>query len=344
MPLFPPAAPQRARAPRRSAARAMGRLPLAGILVVALAGCLPLKSDGTRDPGHWPFATHSPWNMPIGSNAGFQGAWDGATASILDTRFHATTNFERYSHPVHFASTSDPWATFSRPDGVQGPWSFHVPHHAAPAAGGDRHMHIVSPDRRTVHESWRTEGGNPWWSTGHLVATDLRGSGVGPRPGVSAGVRSYGGSALGGLIRKHEIEHRHIPHAVAMALTSGQLRRGYVWPATSEDGGGRNGYHGQAPMGTLMAIPPHVDIHALGLNPDGLALARALQDYGGYATDQSDSFVMGFVEPGADGARVAAMRADLDRIRLHLRVVTNNSPHSVGGGGTPRAPLAPDLR
>jgi hypothetical protein len=37
------------------------------------------------------------------------------------------------------------------------------------------------------------------------------------------------------------------------------------------------------------------------------------------------------------------MRADLNKIRAQLRVVTNNGPSSVGGGGTPVVPLAPPL-
>jgi hypothetical protein len=37
------------------------------------------------------------------------------------------------------------------------------------------------------------------------------------------------------------------------------------------------------------------------------------------------------------------MRRDLAKIRPHLRVVTNNTPTTVGGGGTPRAAPAPAL-
>jgi hypothetical protein len=301
----------------------------------------PAPVTQTRDAALWPFTRTSPWNMPIGSGASYQRATDAATANLIDGRFTPWLNFDQYSHPVYFASSSDPWATFTRPDGRAGPWSLNVPSSARPAAGGDQHLHVVSPDRRFLHESWLTEGANPRWTTGHLVRTDLRGTGIGSRPGVSEGVRAYGGSAIGGLIRKHEIANRHIPHAIAMAMTTAQLRKGYVWPATIEDGGGNNKYHGQVPMGSLVAIPPSVNINALGLSADGLALARALQDYGGYATDQAGAFIMAFVEPGADSARVGAMRADLGKIRSHLRVVTNNTPTSVGGGGTPRAPLAP---
>ena len=38
------------------------------------------------------------------------------------------------------------------------------------------------------------------------------------------------------------------------------------------------------------------------------------------------------------------IRNDLPRISPYLAVVTNNSAQSIGGGGTPRQPLAPPLR
>ena len=49
-------------------------------------------------------------------------------------------------------------------------------------------------------------------------------------------------------------------------------------------------------------------------------------------------------EPSLDDtAALTNMRRDLATIRPHLRVVTNNGPSSVNGGGTPRRPLAPPL-
>ena len=113
-----------------------------------------------------------------------------------------------------------------------------------------------------------------------------------------------------------------------------------MWPATQEDSGS-NTYAGQIPMGSLVAIPPSVDLATLGLSSSGLMLARSLQDYGAYVTDRSAGFAF-YAEPSAE-ALLASMRADLNKIRAQLRVVTNNSPSSVGGGGTPRVPLAPGL-
>ncbi|MDP9407559.1 MAG: hypothetical protein M3P95_06775 [Actinomycetota bacterium] len=91
----------------------------------------------------------------------------------------------------------------------------------------------------------------------------------------------------------------------------------------------------------------------MGLStPAGRMLARAMQDYGGYATDVSYSTMNVFVEP-LPGAKAFADQlinapawdaADLKKIRQHLRIVTNNTPKTPNGGtldAARRAPLLP---
>ncbi len=91
----------------------------------------------------------------------------------------------------------------------------------------------------------------------------------------------------------------------------------------------------------------------MGLStPAGRMLARAIQDYGGYATDLSFSAMNVFVEP-LPGAKAFADQlinapaweaADLKKIRQHLRIITNNTPQTPNGGtldAARRAPLLP---
>jgi hypothetical protein len=116
-------------------------------------------------------------------------------------------------------------------------------------------------------------------------------------------------------------------------------------------------------MGALLAIPITTSISSLGLETEpGRQLAWTFQNYGGYIVDSFDGGCFGIsVEDGAAGSLPAQFQADygysiwswvadntpwsrdMARIRVALRVVNNNSPTSIGGGGTPLQPLAPPI-
>jgi hypothetical protein len=270
--------------------------------------------------------------MPIGSGAQYERPSDARTANLLDTRFGPAVNAAWYSHPIYQARSTDPTATVTANGSTS---RYQMPAGSTAAQGSDKHLHVIQPDGRTLYESWLTNGSGTNWTSGYLVRTDLQGPGMG-----QGGVRAYGGSAIGGLIRNWELNGGGIRHALAIGAPDGILRRGQVWPATVEDGNS-NTYYGQVPMGSLAAIPPSVDIASLGLSPQGRMIAQALQDYGAYLVDRAGTVAL-FAEPSLEGSpALNALRADWAKIRAQLRVVTNNGPSSVGGGGTPRAPLAP---
>jgi hypothetical protein len=213
-----------------------------------------------------------------------------------------------------------------------------MPDGARAAAGADAHLHILSPDGHTAHEFFDFQRTDDGATAEYYVVSDLTGSGV-----LDGGTRAYGGSALGGLIRTWELEKGEIRHALALALGGQQLRRGPVWPADSEDDNSLETYSGQIPMGALLAIPETVSVEAMQLSPDGLVVARALQRYGAYVVDQARDMTF-YAEPSAAMDRIERIREDLPRIRRELRIVANNGPDRVGGGGRPIAPLAPPLR
>jgi hypothetical protein len=284
----------------------------------------------------WPFSSTSPWNTPVGTDAAFAPASDPRNVSLQNTRSVTWMNAGEYSHPIYQASASDPIATFRRAGHAD--VSYRVPADARPAAGWDKHLHVVDPTGRYVDESWATDGTFPNFITGYHVRTDLTGPGVG-----QGGVRAYGGSAIGGLIRKWEVDKGEIRHALALAVSGFQLARGPVWPATSEDGDAASSYTGSLHMGSLVAIPDDVDVTRLGLSPQGLMLARALQDFGAYVVDRSGATTL-YAEPSLETTpAMAALRGDFTRLRPALRVVTNNSAATVGGPGARRAPVAPPL-
>jgi hypothetical protein len=323
-----------------------------------------------RDKFLQPFSSTSVWNLPIGTGATFESATSPRTASLLGGDPTTWLNQDVYSHPVVQARTSDPLATVTDTNDSRRSSSYRIPADAQIAPGSDRHMHIVSPDRTTVDEAWYVlRDSSTSYRVGRHERVSLSGSGVGP----SNGTRAYGGSAIGGLIRSWEVDPTHpaytgaIKHPIAMALRNDQLHysggpagydaagygtaKGYVWPATEQDYDSPWAYSGPVPMGAYFAIPPTTNLAALGLTPQGLMLARAYQDYGGYVTDRSGSLILAYIEPSAPKSFGEALigpswtAADLKKIRANLRLVTNNTastPNGASLGSTRRAPLVAD--
>jgi hypothetical protein len=283
----------------------------------------------SRDPAQWPFSIDSPWNTPVGSGVTFAPIDDPRTSDLRAAT--VAINAATWSMPVSQASRKDPVRLVTT---HAGRWHYRIPDSATPAAPahGDRQLLVIDPTHRFVDECWvarRTESG---LTCRYHVRNELRGTGVG-----NGGTRAYGGSALAGLIRTREIKQRSIRHALALAVPRRNLAHGPVWPATSEDGNAN--YGGSLPMGSLVSIPRSVDLNRLGLSPRGLAIARALQDYGAYLVDASENFTL-FAEPTAEPL-LASARSDLNAIRSALRIVTNSSEQNVAGGGSRVADPAP---
>jgi len=289
-----------------------------------------------------PFTTASVWNTPIGSGATFQTSAQQPTADLLNTAYDRDIAMEQWSHPIYYAASTDPLVTVTEDGGRV--LQYRIPVGATPAlpdiatASSDSHMHVVQPDGKTIYEAWLFEWTSSTTATaGYMAINDLTGD------GITDGVRGYGGSAIGGLIRKHEIANRYIPHAIALSTYYQYMKvNGFVWPAQREDSSAPSLYHGNIGMGTYAAIPPSVNLASLGLSADGLALATALQNYGLYVVDSSQAWAI-YVEPGSTTARVDAMWTDLPAIRAQVRAVTNNTSTNIGGGGTRRRPPAPRL-
>jgi hypothetical protein len=288
-----------------------------------------VSSLGPRDAAQWPFAADSPWNTPIGRGARFVGAEDPRVADLRDPV--AAINAATWSVPVFQAAAHDPVRAVRTPEGTT---RFRIPRDATPAApaDGDRHLAVIDSDARWVDECWQASVRHDHWSCRYHVRNSLRGSGV-----LDGGTRAYGGSSIAGLLRTWELERGDVRHALAFAVPRADLEHGPIWPASSEDEGAV--YRGNLRMGTLVAIPPSVDLGSLGLSAPGLAIARALQTYGAYLVDASENFTL-YAEPSAEDL-LGPAREDLDRIRRLLRVVDNNDATHVGGGGERTGPAAP---
>jgi hypothetical protein len=300
------------------------------------APTVPPTTLPARDAAYWPFAVTSPWNMPIGTGAAFGGTGDARTASMLNIA-QTYINSSQYTVPVYVATSSDPVNTISSP---QDTVTARIPAAAAQSGGSDGFLTVIDPTHTYVDELFVASktGTTSWYAERH-ERSSIRTNGMG-----EYGVRASSFNVIGGVIRKYDVDSGAIRHALVMAIPQTAAKKGYVWPATSEDTN-NSGYHGAIPLGSLFAIPPTVNLATLGLSADGMILAKALQSYGVYVADTSGAPTINlsmFAEPTLDNyPAIDHMRTDLDKLKAQLRIVTNNTPNSVGGGGTPRQPLAP---
>ena len=311
---------------------------------------VPLEvAASARDPALWPFSAQSPWNYPLGSGAKF--------AAIDSPRFDPSTGaeliVEHYAIPIYITAPSDPERLIYRNTKADAKM-LRMPADAKPDPSEMKYMNIVDEKHFKVYEliGVDLEAGGAIHLGNNSYFNSIQYLGV-YNDNKQHGTRIYGGSSMGGIIRKDELQNG-IPHAlgvgVAMAALNGYAPGGrpYVWPASNALMAWESMYgkSGNLHLGSLLAISPDVDIRKIGVGTSGPAyeIARALQDYGAYIVEHSTEAshdLKFYFDPAAKSQVPKALDAQLAVIMKYLKVVTNNSPQNVGGGGTPRRSLAP---
>jgi hypothetical protein len=267
--------------------------------------------SGTPQNGtaYLPFAADSVWRLGIAQTATFAASNDPRNVAIHNTGSDGSglvwVNSAQDSHPISFATSSDPQATMTDTNTSQ-TWQENIPGTARIASGSDKHMHIIRPDGLYIQEHFETARlSSTNYTCQRRAEVSLAGSGIGPQNGT----RAYGGAALGGLIRGWEVDPSNpsytgrIRHALAISLRPSQLymdtgnwsgqsgyytsglldttkypgwpagtlangfmkQTGYVWPASEQDANSPSTYSGVIPMGAYFAIPPDVNLLSLGL-------------------------------------------------------------------------------
>ena len=348
----------------------MMRMCCLGVAMAVLNTGLALAADfpTERDPALWPFAADDPWNHPIGSEARYEKVEYGfnnrqTSGSIV--------NCLHYSVNVFRAAPDDPRRnvrTWYGDNGGQFQGTIRMPENAAPSVGTDAHMAVIDESGRVVTEMGlvqRDEYGHV--SCWLAFQNDLTGPGFFPR---IHGTRAAGTASLGGLIRKGELTGG-IRHALAVGTDPSNLNsnapggKTFVWPACSSDYEFPQslwppntkpyedwyGKRGNLFIGSLLAIPPDVDVAQLGFGDSGpmYEIAKAFQDYGGYVVDMAGAPLVLYAEPSAQ-SELGELNAGggaglrLDEVLPHLRLVANNGPDRIGGGGKPRVPFAPPFK
>ena len=296
-----------------------------------------------------PFSSSSPWNTPIGTGAQFQSRTDTETTAVEHAPGSVTWVYDN-AVTIYQAKSTDPLATWSytshEPNatweyGRSGSGSFQTQTPSDLRLVSEGNTILKSADGLHFIETWGgSKASDGSYHAAYIVENSLDGSGI-SLPGEHDGTRSGGTSLLAGLITQQDLNTLNINHAVALELpytmlkASSDLSQQYVWPAHSADSGGASVYSGTVPMGSLFAIPKDVDLSKAGIStPEGMALAKAYQIYGGYVSDTTDSKSVNLasLETGISQHQVDNLRTDMGTIRNLVQMVTNNSETSVGGG------------
>jgi hypothetical protein len=326
---------------------------------VAVAVALPTA----RDPVLWPFAADSPWNTPIGSGAQFAAVAPGG----LDLTTGIMVVSARLSHPSFRETPTDAPVELLVAGQPTPLAALRLPDAALAATAVSRQLHLIAADGFTLYEVFGAQrAAGRVLTANNIKRHDLRGSGVPPdfASANGSGLTPFAGSLtraeLNGPIRR--VLGSVVPLEAVAAKADGTA---HVWPAGWSPANNpalraKLAPRGNVHLGSLLALPPSVDLATLGVGTNGPAfeIARALQDYGLYVKDAFDGewftewhqlgsphlIICGDFASPAD--LPPNLRAQLALVIRHLQVVVNNGPGNIGGGGQPRVktsapPFAP---
>ena len=337
--------------------------------------------SGTRDPWLWPFAQSSIWNMPIGSNAVYVPAGLQAPKSGINVDYERhikTTSSDPYKPLILPSAWDARWpGTGLQLASIPFPDDYIIPD-ARPGYTPNECDSILFPDGHTltqISSVCRPYAGS--YLVGYIVDNNskygdyCRYIDIRTDNGIYGTHWGSGLSAFGGSIRKGELTGSDpIRHAIKLNIYAKKYcyfnkstNKGYRWPADRHDGYANDPnssirYGGTNPalaMGSLLAIwPGYTDPSQLGITTEvGKKLFYALRNYGAYVSDDTawDHYDL-CAEYGVTddvqakygfsmGTSSGPYYNDMVKLINNLFIIDNNSPSSIGGGGTPLAPLAP---
>lgn len=261
--------------------------------------------------GRW-FSPDSPWNKLIPPNAETLKGSDGFLSAFLAGGHGININTETWTPAVFYAKAHLPRCTVSESGWLLEGLPLHPDFSSALeffAGKGDTDASfcIYSEAQSAFYNLFNARAqmvdGKRRLLVGAVGLFSLRGSGwwdntLGPWTG-----RASGASYCGGVVRIAEYSNGEIDHALSMAWPTRLVRastmpEAFVFPARTTDGRGRNA-KSAVPMGARLQLDPALmedELLKLGVATPDLPIARALQRYGSYVVDSSDSVMAIYVE------------------------------------------------
>lgn len=223
-----------------------------------------------------PFPGYSFWNTPVPSYTPLHPDSSNLVASITSqvAQFGSGLNISG-SAPVYQANPDTTrvdvqyWdCGIGSPASVASQWhQVPVPFYAVPA-GTNNQMVIQSGSDVWEFGYMRNVAGQWQACTGGKLSTG--GQGVFPSP---YGLSASGLATIGGQLTPDEIRSGYIDHVIGLALPR---TNGFTSPASQSAASAI----GAPALGMRFKLDPTINVNQLGLNPAGVAIARAAQTYG----------------------------------------------------------------
>lgn len=243
-----------------------------------------------------PYGPTSIWNKALPANPTLYPNSDAIVSVAEQNDPGPTLRTQEYgndvSHPVVFASNSDPVVTAhcTLYCGNVQDYQLHIPAKARPAAGPDHHLAVIQPDG-TEDDFWELQSSGNDWQSGQTLTYQggVQCGNFYNGPGWAKDAATAGNACLaGGLIRAAEVQSGTINHALFLVLSCTDPNA-FVFPATN-GGAHCTGAGPNVPNGARIWLDvPDATIAAMGLPAWQKAILTAMHDYGGYVMDVGGS-------------------------------------------------------
>jgi hypothetical protein len=311
---------------RRRRLRAAVSLSAVLILSAVTAGCTGGGSGGdtgTAPDWHRPpvvdgtplraFTPDSWWNAPLPADAPSnldsteilrymrtaEEAGDGCVTL-------AGAGSSGWGQPVYWAQPGDPEYAVDVRSHRAPPEAKHlrIPAGARPAGNNDGSMTVFDVERgyTVAFTEASYDTGSKSWSASGATVTYLASNGLDARTGRSTDDRNMGShrgnNAAVMMARFDEVSAGSISHVLKVASGPAVSTRS-VFPMVGSDGSSHD--PAAPPQGLRFRIKPSVNLAALGLEPQALVIATALQRYGFYIGDSSGTTALKLEDTRTEG-------------------------------------------
>ncbi len=204
----------------------------------------------------------------------------------------AGTGQNPWGIPKYWAAPSDPEYDVRSSEHELPPelTELRIPVGAHPAANSDGNMTVYDLEKGYVVAMTHAEydGANDEWSASGATVTYLDSNGLHVNTGRADDARNTGshrgnnGATM--AVSWDQVQNGAVRHILKIAAGPPVANK-HIFPMVGSDGD--KGELGPAipPQGTRLRIKASVDLRRLGLDPDALVIARALQRYGVYIGD-----------------------------------------------------------